>query len=97
MKAVTYVLSLAALALAPLAAAHAASEPVRIGCAPVDVRAFMNYIETYHPTLVELKSQVNCVFIVTPDMIVTTEYRPDNSRFFADMDKHGRITGGRFR
>jgi hypothetical protein len=97
MKTVTRILSLAALALAPLGAAHATSEPIEFTCGIVDPTAFLNYVENNHPTLVELKGVINCLTIVMPGDRTTMEIRVDNSRFFAITDGHGRIVGGSFR
>jgi hypothetical protein len=96
MKSIARVLSLAALAVAPLGAAHATSEPVEFTCGAIDTAAFLRYIDSHHPTLVELKGVINCLAVVMPGDMATTEVRKDNSRFHAVVDNHGRIVGGSF-
>ncbi len=97
MKNTTRLFALVALAIAPLAAVHAESAPVHLACAVLDPAAFADYVGNHHPTLVELQGHINCLKIVMPGETATAEYRSDNSRFFAEMDTFGRITGGRFR
>lgn len=96
MKIATRIVSLAALALAPLAAAHAESEPLDLSCGVLNRVAFERYVESHHPTLVELQGHINCLQVVMPGETTTLEHRTDNSRFFAVMDTFGRITGGTF-
>ena len=94
MKTFTRILSLAALALAPLGAAHAASNP--FACGVIDAPAFVDYVKNHQPTLVDLKARASCLRIVMPGDVTTMEFRVDNSRFFAQTDEHGRIVDGSF-
>jgi hypothetical protein len=96
MNTLTRTLSLAALVLAPLGAAHATSEPVTHACSVIDATAFLRYVEAHKPTLVELKAHYGCLNVVMPGDVSTMEIRGDNGRFFAQTDDHGRIVGGRF-
>lgn len=96
MKAVTRILSLAALALAPLGAAQATSEPIEFTCGAINPAAFIDYVRNHNPTLAELKARVGCLYVVMPGDVTTMEYRVDNSRFFAQTDKHGRLVDGSF-
>ena len=57
---------------------------------------FLHFIET-RPTPEEFERVYPDVMLVMPGDIVTQEYRTDNSRFFAELDEDGRITGGEFR
>lgn len=36
------------------------------------------------------------VGVIEPDMITTSEFRMDNSRFFSDVDEDGIVIGGHF-
>jgi hypothetical protein len=96
MNTLTRTLALAALALAPLGAAHATSEPVTHACSVIDPVAFLRYVEAHTPTLVELKAHYGCLNVVMPGDVSTKEFRTDNSRFLATTDAHGRIVGGSF-
>ncbi|PTR32661.1 hypothetical protein C8J98_105215 [Luteibacter sp. OK325] len=96
MKTVTRILSLAALALAPLGAAHAMQQSASLRCGIVNPTGFVNYVEEHKPTLVELKADFSCLTIIMPGQATTLEYRHDNSRFYAKTDEYGRIVGGGF-
>jgi hypothetical protein len=92
-------LSLAALALAPMVSL-ASADPIVVRppvCNVTNVDAFMNYLSQSKPTLGELKQIYTCLHVVMPGDIATMEYRTDNSRFFANVDEHGRIVDGSFR
>jgi hypothetical protein len=96
MKTITRALSLAALALAPLAAAHAMPPSGSPRCGIVEPTRFISYVEENKPTLVELKTNFSCLAIIMPGQATTMEYRHDNSRFHAKADEYGRIVGGHF-
>jgi hypothetical protein len=61
----------------------------------VDMAGFENFIAT-HPTADEFKKMYPGVQLMLPGTISTMEVRFDNSRFFPQMDKDGRIVGGDF-
>jgi predicted small lipoprotein YifL len=60
-----------------------------------DLKAFDAFIAT-HPTPAQFRAAYPDVLLVTPDMSSTRELRNNNSRYFPDLDKDGRITGGKF-
>lgn len=72
-------------------AAGAAPERARV----TDLAAFDAFIAT-KPTREAFVAQYPGVAIVMPGEMATKELRTDNSRFFAEVDATGRITGGRF-
>jgi hypothetical protein len=53
-------------------------------------------IAAFEAFVAEFRAAYSCVQLVLPSEVSTRELRPDNSRYFAEMDKFGRITGGRF-
>ena len=61
-----------------------------------DTAAFDAFIAT-HPTPAQFHARYPDVQLVTPDMVTTMEMRSNNSRYFPELDKDGRITGGGFR
>ena len=60
-----------------------------------DVAAFERFIAT-RPTPADFRARYPGVLLVLPGQIATKEFRGDRSRYFADLDGEGRITGGRF-
>jgi hypothetical protein len=62
----------------------------------VERNAFDKFI-TGKPTPVEFRAAYSCVGLVLPGDVATTEIRTDDSRYFAQLDAHGRIVGGNFR
>lgn len=60
-----------------------------------DQSAFANFIAS-KPTPEQFRSRYPDVVLVLPGQIATKEFRMDNSRYFAELDGDGRITGGRF-
>jgi hypothetical protein len=91
---------LAAVLLSGLALAacqHAAARP---DSAPVsghvtDMAAFDAWIAT-RPTPAQFRARYPDVLLVLPGDMTTMEMRSDNSRYFAELDAAGRITGGKF-
>lgn len=79
---------------APAASATAAT-PVPVRGYVTDLKAFDAFIAT-HPTPEQFRTAYPDVLLVTPGMPSTRELRNDNSRYFPDLDKDGRITGGKF-
>lgn len=65
-------------------------------CGITDLAPFNAYIAT-RPTPVEFRARYSCLTLVLPGDMSTRELRMDNSRYFADLDAHGRIQGGAFR
>jgi hypothetical protein len=60
-----------------------------------DEPAFDKFIST-RPTPEEFRRVYPDVTLVLPGQIATKELRFNNSRYFAQTDDQGRITGGRF-
>ncbi|MBB3226660.1 hypothetical protein FHW69_001250 [Luteibacter sp. Sphag1AF] len=93
-SAVLLALALAGMSLAGCDAAHpAATRPV--AGAVTDMTAFDAFIAT-HPTPDQFKATYPDVMLVLPGTMATREFRHDNSRYFAQLDAEGRITGGKF-
>lgn len=74
--------------------------PILQDTAPVrarvtDLDAFAAFIAT-QPRADDFSARYPGVLLVRPGDITTKELRGDNSRYFADFDADGRITGGRF-
>ena len=65
------------------------------GCGITDMRTFESVIAT-KPVPAQFRALYSCVHLVLPGDITTREMRSDNSRYFADLDAHGRIVGGVF-
>ncbi|KAG9606229.1 hypothetical protein KCV01_g5801, partial [Aureobasidium melanogenum] len=85
-------------AIATAQAASAATEqssvrPVR--CSVTDLDQFASFVAG-KPTAVEFRAAYSCVQLVLPGDVTTMEMRYDNSRYFAQLDSHGRIVGGNF-
>ena len=86
------------------AAAPVAPKPAAIPAAPAptpvhgfvtDMQAFDVFIAT-RPTPDQFRAAYPDVLLVLPGTIATRELRNNNSRYFAEQDKDGRITGGKF-
>lgn len=60
-----------------------------------DLDAFGRFIAG-RPTADQFRARYPDVKLVMPGDIATKELRSDNSRYFAETDTEGRITGGRF-
>jgi hypothetical protein len=60
-----------------------------------DMKGFDAFIAT-HPTPDQFHAAYPDVLLVLPGMPSTREFRNNNSRYFAELDQNGRITGGRF-
>ena len=60
-----------------------------------DMKAFDAFIAT-HPTPEQFRVTYPEVQLVMPGTITTMEFRSNNSRYYPEFDKDGRITGGRF-
>ncbi|MES0875235.1 hypothetical protein [Sinimarinibacterium thermocellulolyticum] len=60
-----------------------------------DMKAFDAFIAT-RPTPEAFRRTYPDVTLVLPGQIATKELRFDNSRYFAQLDEQGRISGGKF-
>jgi hypothetical protein len=79
----------------PVAAAPAVAAPAPVHGFVTEMTAFDAFIAT-HPTPEQFKAAYPDVLLVLPGTIATREMRSDNSRYFAELDANGRITGGKF-
>ena len=90
------VLLLATLSLAACAAPPpqpAMSQPV--SGFVTDASGFEAFIAT-QPTPEQFKARYPDVTLVLPGSMATKELRMNNSRYFAQLDAQGRISGGKF-
>jgi hypothetical protein len=87
-------LALALLVVAPVAATAQVHGWNQVRCS-VERNGFNKFI-VGKPTPVEFRAAYSCVALVLPSDTVTTELRTDDSRYFAELDAHGRIVGGSF-
>lgn len=60
-----------------------------------DLSAFARFIAT-QPSPEQFHARYPDVLLVLPGQIATKELRLDHSRYFAEVDAAGHITGGRF-
>lgn len=60
-----------------------------------DLPSFDAFIAT-RPTAEAFAARYPGVTLILPGMVSTRELRMDRSRYFAELDGEGRITGGRF-
>jgi len=60
-----------------------------------DLDAFQEFI-ALAPTPEQFREVYPGVVLILPGDVATREYRADNSRYFADLDDDGNITGGSF-
>lgn len=67
--------------------------PVRASV--TDLAAFQAFIAT-QPSADAFRARYPGLQLVLPGQITTKEFRGDNSRYFAQLDAQGRITGGSF-
>jgi hypothetical protein len=64
-------------------------------CGVTRLEAFEKFVAG-HPTVSEFRAAYSCVQLVLPGDVTTREFRNDNSRYIARVDKFGRIVGGQF-
>nr|WP_199043547.1 lipoprotein [Dyella sp. ASV24] len=69
--------------------------PVPVHGFVTDMTAFNTFIAA-HPTPDQFRTAYPDVLLVLPGTIATRELRTNNSRYFAEVDANGRITGGKF-
>lgn len=81
-------------AAAPVAPA-AKPAPTPVHGFVTDTTAFDTFVAT-HPTPDQFRAAYPDVQLVLPGAIATREFRNNNSRYFAELDAQGRITGGKF-
>ena len=77
------------------AVAPTAPAPAPVHGFVTDVSAFNTFIAT-HPTAEQFRAAYPDVQLVLPGDVATRELRSNNSRYFAEVDANGRITGGKF-
>jgi hypothetical protein len=87
-------LALALLVAAPVAATAQVHGGNEVRCS-VERNAFNKFV-TGKPTPVEFRTAYSCVGLILPGDVATAEMRTDDSRYFAQLDAHGRIVGGSF-
>lgn len=100
MRKAMLVLLLSTAALATAAChdmAHDGSAQTRpVAGFVTDMASFDAFIAT-HPTPARFHARYPDVQLVMPDTMTTMEMRSNNSRYFPQFDKDGRIVGGAFR
>lgn len=72
---------------------HAA--PAAVHGYVTDMKVFDAFIAT-HPTPEQFRATYPDVQLVMPGTITTMEFRSNNSRYYPQLDKDGRIVGGHF-
>ncbi|MFC5742258.1 hypothetical protein [Dyella tabacisoli] len=60
-----------------------------------DMKSFDAFIAT-HPMADQFRATYPGVLLVLPGERSTREFRNNNSRYFAELDTNGHITGGKF-
>lgn len=60
-----------------------------------DLAAFQRFIAG-KPTPAQFRARYPDVKLVLPGEIATREFRMNNSRYFAELDADGRVSGGKF-
>lgn len=101
-------MSIPRLALAALCLSVAACSPAQQDIDPppaedkavmtgrvTDLAAFDRFISG-RPTPEQFRARYPDVMLALPGAITTKEFRTDNSRYFAELDTEGRVSGGRF-
>lgn len=71
------------------------ADPKPVTGVVTDTDAFARFIGS-RPTAEAFRKAYPDVTLVMPGDISTREMRHDNSRYFAEVDENGRISGGRF-
>lgn len=85
----------AALSACQTTPASAPSAPAPVKGYVTDMKAFDAFIAT-RPNARDFQAAYPDVQLVMPDSITTMDFRMNNSRYFPEWDKTGRITGGKF-
>lgn len=76
-------------------AAMPSSDATPVGGFVTDLPAFEQFIAS-QPTPAQFKARYPDVVLVLPGQIATKEFRLNHSRYFAQLDADGRISGGKF-
>ena len=92
---IALIFSLAACAAPPATTASNTSMSAPIAGFVTDVSGFDAFIAT-QPTPEQFKARYPDVALVLPGSMATKELRMNNSRYFAQLDAQGRISGGKF-
>jgi hypothetical protein len=69
--------------------------PVVVHGYVTDMKAFDGFIAT-HPTPDQFRARYPDVQLLLPGSVSTMEMRYNNSRYYPELDKDGRIIGGHF-
>lgn len=85
----------AAAPVAPAAKPTVVPAPAAVHGFVTDTAAFDAFIAT-RPTPEQFRATYPDVLLVLPGTVATREFRTNNSRYFAELDKDGRISGGKF-
>jgi hypothetical protein len=91
----TCTFALAAILLLGGCQTMSAPAPTPVHGFVTDMAAFDAFIAT-HPTPAQFRASYPDVQLVMPNTITTMDFRSNNSRYFAELDKDGRIVGGHF-
>lgn len=89
-------LALAAVGAVSCCSTDSRSNVMAVHGKVADVDAFDRFIAS-HPTPEEFRAHYPDVTLVLPGQMATKELRMDRSRYFAQLDADGRITGGAFK
>lgn len=89
-------LALAAVGAVSCCSADNRGEPAAVHGKIADVDEFDRFAAT-HPTPERFRAHYPDVTLVLPGEMATKELRRDRSRYFAELDADGRITGGAFK
>jgi hypothetical protein len=76
------------------------SAPRHASRAPVtgfvtDLTRFQRFVDE-HPSVAQFRAAYPDIQLVLPGAIASREVRMNNSRYFAELDAHERIVGGKF-
>jgi hypothetical protein len=96
MKRVLPALGLALAALGAISCCTAGSHEVAIHGAVSDVAEFDRFVAS-QPTPDAFRGHYPDVTLVLPGEMASKELRRNRSRYFAELDAGGRITGGSFK
>ncbi|MBB3226659.1 hypothetical protein FHW69_001249 [Luteibacter sp. Sphag1AF] len=90
-----FVVACSVAGLAGCQTTSAGAQPKPVAGFVTDMKAFDTFIAT-HPTPDQFRAAYPDVQLVLPGMVTTMEMRMNNSRYSAQLDDQGRITGGNF-
>jgi len=72
-----------------------ATAPTPVHGYVTDMASFNAFVAT-HPTPAQFRATYPDVQLVMPNTITTMDFRTNNSRYFVELNKDGRIVGGHF-